>query len=106
MSVIDAEAGTVQAQMSYSVWTGVKPVNETGGPDGLMRRTTGIYQQHPVTIADGRRTPAAFGLDASGFELADHPTAMRNFFDPAELRADYYPEMERLIAERSGARRV
>ncbi len=108
MSVIDipAEAGIVQAQMSYSVWTGVKPVNETGGPDGLMRRTTGSYQQHPVSIVDGRRAPAASGLDLSGFELTEHPTRMRDFFNREELASVYYAEMEQLIAQRSGARRV
>src|SRR6185436_15167471 len=42
----------------------------------------------------------------SGFALADHPTAMKDFFDPAELKAVYYKEMERLIAEQSGADRV
>src|SRR5260221_8057799 len=108
MSVIDipAEAGIVQAQMSYSVWTGVKPVNETGGPDGLMRRPPGTYQQPPVSIVDGRRAPAASGLDLSGFELTEHPTRMRDFFNREELASVYYAEMEQLIAQRSGARRV
>ncbi|HUZ13369.1 MAG TPA: CmcJ/NvfI family oxidoreductase [Caulobacteraceae bacterium] len=95
----------VQAPMSYAVWTGVKPVNETGGPDGLMRRTTGTYEKQVVSIANGRRH-GEFGLDASGFELASHPTRMHSFFDADELHSVYYPEMQRLIAERSGARRV
>jgi hypothetical protein len=35
-----------------------------------------------------------------------HPTAVKNFFDPDELKSVYYPELERLIAAVSGARRV
>ena len=31
---------------------------------------------------------------------------MQNFFDPDELKRVYYPEVERLIGERSGAARV
>ena len=103
--VVRSKAGFVEAAMSYAVWTGVKPVNETGGPDGLMRRTTGTYEKRLVSIADGRLGDD-FGLDTSGFELADHPTAMGDFFDPDELRGVYYREMERLIAAKSGARRV
>jgi hypothetical protein len=109
MSVVDVpRVGTaaVQAEMTYSVWTGVKPVNATGGPDGLMRSTTGSYAQHVVSIEDGRPIRDSFTLDGAGFELADHPTLVRDFFDRDALPAAYYPEMERLIAKRSGARRV
>jgi hypothetical protein len=110
MSVAEAAVApaVVQAQMTYSVWTGVKPVNETygSGPGGLMRRTTGTYEQHLVSIEDGRPSRESFTLDGAGFELADHPTAVSDFFDTEALAAVYYPEMERLIAARSGARRV
>src|SRR5579872_3128139 len=108
MSLVEAERtiGAIEAQMSYAVRTGEKPVNETYGASGLMRRSTGTYAQHAVRIEDGRPRRGGLSLDVEGLELADHPTQMRSFFDPDELKAVYYPEMERLIAERSGARRV
>ena len=107
MSVINAPAAlTIAAPMSYAVDTGEKPVNETGGQDGLMRRTTGRYEKHIVSIADGRPGRADLSLDVQGFELADHPTRMRSFYDADELKAVYYGEMERLIAQHTGARRV
>jgi hypothetical protein len=96
----------VDAPLVYSIRTGAKPVNETGDPDGLMRSTTGQFARRLVRIEDGRPRRGDFHLDEAGFELADHPTQVRNFFDPDELRNVYYPEMERLIAERSGAKRV
>lgn len=107
MSVIEAPIGlTIQAPMSYAVDTGEKPVNETGGQDGLMRRTTGRYEKHIVGIADGRPRRADLSLDVEGFEFADHPTKMCSFYDAEELRAVYYREMEALIARHTGARRV
>ena len=38
--------------------------------------------------------------------LVRHPTAVKDFFDPAEIRNVYTPEMERLVRELSGARRT
>jgi len=96
----------VEAPLVYSVRTDAKPVNETGGKDGLMRSSTGVFAKHTMRIEDGRRRAGEFRLDEAGFELAPHPTRVRDFYDADELRAVYYPEMERLIAERSGARRV
>jgi len=100
------EARTVEASVNYLIDTGVKPVNETGAGDVRVIRHTGKHDPRIVTIRDGRPDRASFRLDEAGFELADHPTRMRDFHDPDELKDVYYPEMQRLIAERSGARRV
>jgi hypothetical protein len=100
------EARTVEASVNYLIDTGVKPVNETGAGDVRVIRHSGPHDARIVTIHDGRPQRASFHLDDAGFELADHPTRMRNFHDPDELAAVYYPEMQRLIADRSGASRV
>jgi hypothetical protein len=100
------DAPMVRASVTYTVRTGSKPVSETGGADGMLRNYAGQFARHEVEITDGRRAGGPYGLETSGFELADHPTRMRDFYDPDELRAVYYPEMQRLIAERSGAVRV
>ncbi len=96
----------VTAALNYIIDTGEKPVNETGGPDGLERRWTAKYVRHEVPIHDGRRAKGAMSLDTNGFELVPHATQVKDFFDKDELKRVYYPEMERLIAERSGAIRV
>ncbi len=100
------KADTVNASLNYLLDTGIKPVSETGGKDGLMRRTTGVADPHIVAITDGRPRKMEFTLDGSGFELVDHATAMTDFFDPEAIRALYYPEVARLIAQRIGASRV
>jgi hypothetical protein len=100
------EARTVEASVNYLIDTGVKPVNETGAGDVRVIKHSGPHDPRLVTIHDGRPGRAGFRLDEAGFELADHATKMRDFHDPDELAAVYYPEMQRLIAARSGAKRV
>jgi hypothetical protein len=45
-------------------------------------------------------------LDQQGFVLVEHKTKVTDFFDPAQLEAVYYPEVEQLIKRESGASRV
>ena len=100
------DADIVHAAMNYAVDTGVKPVAETGGKDGLERNSTTVIARHVVPIADARPLRAGLSLDTSGFELVDQPTRVKSFLDPDEIAAVYYPEMETLIAARSGCARV
>jgi hypothetical protein len=97
---------SVSAHITYSVDTGEKPVNETFENGQVIRRRTGATQQHQVQIHDARALAAEWSLDRNGFVLAQHPTAVADFFDPDELAAVYYPEIEQLIKRVSGASRV
>jgi len=96
----------VHAAMNYAVDTGVKPVAETGGKDGLERNSTTVVARQVVAIADARPLRASLSLDGAGFELVDHPTRVKSFLDPDEIAAVYYPEIQALIAARSGCARV
>jgi hypothetical protein len=95
----------ITAPITYTVDTGEKLVNETFGPGNIDRLNTGTYVQHDMAIADARGA-AEPGLDSTGFLLADHATAMRDFLDAEELAAVYYPEIVDLVQRLSGARRV
>ena len=94
----------MQAEIRYTRATGEKLVNETFGPNNIRRRTSGAEEAHRVEIADGRR--AELSLDANGFVLVEHRTAVRDFFDPDELKRVYYPEIQKLVGELVGAKRV
>ncbi len=100
------EAPVIQARVNYTLDTGVKPMSETGVANGPIVRATGVADPHIIAIEDGRPRRREFSLDGSGFEFADHPTAVVDFLDRDELRAVYYPEAADLIARMSGARRV
>jgi hypothetical protein len=95
----------MQAEITYTKDTGERLVNETFGPNNIRRRTSGAEERHRVEIADGREV-RDLGLDTNGFVLVEHPSAVRNFFDPDELKRVYYPEVSVLIQRLSGARRV
>jgi hypothetical protein len=96
----------ITAEIPYTLETGEKLVNETFGPNNIRRRKTGSEQTRPMTVQNGRDFAGELSLDRSGFVLVEHKTAMKNFFDEQELKSVYYPEIERLIKEQSGASRV
>lgn len=96
----------VPADIPYVVNTGEKLVNETFGPNNIRRRRTGTQELRRVDIHNGRLHPGRFSLDGTGFVLVEHQTAVADFFDPGQIKSVYYPEVERLIGETSGASRV
>jgi hypothetical protein len=59
-----------------------------------------------VPIYDGRTILDQLTLDQQGSVLRHHETAVSNFFDPAEVRSIYYPEVEQLIRETAGAEKA
>lgn len=95
----------MQAHIRYTVDTGEPLVNETFGPNNIRRRSAGTEEARSVDIENGRLVPD-LSLERNGFELVAHRTAVKDFFDVEELERVYYPEIERLVRERSGASRV
>jgi hypothetical protein len=102
----EAEAGSIEADLVYTVDTGEKPVNETMGDGDMSRRVAGTYRSHTMVIRDGRPLRGQFSLEETGFEFVDHDTAVTDFYDLDQLKSVYYPEIEALIKERTGATRV
>jgi hypothetical protein len=105
-SAVRAHGDSVMAELAYTIDTGEKPVNETFGPNNIHRREVGLQEKRAVEIRNGRPQAAEFDLDVHGFAFRDHRTAVRDFFDAEELKRVYYPEIERLVREVSGAVRV
>ena len=97
---------TVTAPIPYTVDTGEKLINETFGPNNIRRRRTGTHELKPVEVRNGRLITDQLSLDEQGFVLVEHKTRVTDFFDPAQLDSVYYPEVEQLIKEKSGATRV
>jgi len=106
MSPSVTEAAEITAELTYTMDTGEKPVNETFGPGNIHRRTTGATEPRRVRIRDGRPLAKQFDFERNGFVFVEHRTAVRDFFDKARLQAEYYPEVESLVKQVSGATRV
>ena len=96
----------VEADLTYLVDTGVRPVTYMPPLTGGEIRRTGTYAPYRVTIRNARPIAADLSLDRQGFSLTRHDTAVANFFDDEEVRRVYYPEMARLVAAETGAARV
>jgi hypothetical protein len=71
-------------------------------PPGVPQRI-GEYDAHAVTIRNARPLAAALSLDVQGFALLRAPSAFADFHDDEAIRSAYYPEVERLLAEATGA---
>lgn len=96
----------VEADLTYMVDTGVKPITYMPPPEGGELRRTASYAPYRVSIRNARPVAGAFSLDRQGFSLTRHDTALPNFHDDDRLRRLYYPEMARLVQAETGAARV
>ena len=104
MSVVEADiedgVRTVEAEINYLL----------PGPD-INRRfvsagvevNTGSYGPFTVKVRDGRAIRDHFTLDTHGFVLSDRPTAVRDFYDKAEVDRLYQDEAAEHIKALTGA---
>jgi hypothetical protein len=96
----------VQALLSYLADRSERPVAYLYEPPEGVPMRSGKNVKESMTILNGRPVASQLTLDGQGFELVDHDTAVRNFYDDAEVKGSYYPEIERLVKEATGAKRV
>jgi hypothetical protein len=93
----------VEAELTYLGAMTEKPFNYTYGPPPGKPWTNQVYDPHRVPIYNLRVLPEAATLDREGFALIRRPTACRDLYDEAEIRAVYYPECEAAVAAATGA---
>ena len=60
----------------------------------------------PMAVRNGRLRGDRISLEEQGFVLVEHKTKVGDFFDGKQLESVYYPEVEALIKQQSGASRV
>lgn len=104
---IEESLPAVEAMVNYSVDTGEKPASYGGISSAEAdKKRTGKYQEHKMPIYDGRAVAARLSLEREGFIFVRHATRVKDFYDEVEVRSVYYPEIEQLVKETSGANRV
>ena len=64
------------------------------------------FDTHVMTIADARQLAEPPSLDREGIALVPHRSAVRDFYDPEQRSGLYLEEVERLVAEITGASKV
>ena len=102
----DAGIKVVNARLNYLAEATPKPVNYAYEPPAGVPRRSGKYAAQTVAIRNGREMLGQFSLDTNGFVLTEHETAVKDFYDPDEVKSVYYPEVERLLKQVTGAERV
>ncbi len=101
-----APANVVEAELKFVIPNGHRPQMFKPTPGQTEGRRTGDFELRTVPIADGRHLAEHFSLDREGFELSRHATAVADFLDDDEVRSIYYPEVERLVRDATGASQV
>lgn len=92
--------------LHYQVRTDRKPVYYVDEPPAGEANWDGIDDPREVRIEDARGRESEFTLDRNGFALLKAPTQVSDFYSPEQVKAIYYPEVERLLRETLGASRV
>ncbi|TBU34136.1 hypothetical protein BD311DRAFT_735764 [Dichomitus squalens] len=63
-------------------------------------------EPHSAVVHDVRGREAEFSLDKNGFQWVHWPSVEKDFVDDEVIKEKYYPEVERLLKEVAGAKRV
>jgi hypothetical protein len=98
---------TVKGVLQFTIPTGETPVtqvSDTGG--GRNDPKTGKYEMKEITIHDGRPFADRLDMEVQGYEFVRSDTAVTDFTDAKQVEEIYYPELEKLLLEATGAKRV
>jgi hypothetical protein len=96
----------VTGALSYMVPMADRPRSYQYEPPPGVPELNATYEPRQSVIRNMRPIAARLSLDAEGFRLLDHHSTVRDFYDEAEIRTKHYPEVERLVADVTGASRV
>jgi len=102
----DARTDWVEAPVNYLADLSIKPVTYNPPVGTGLSRREGNYQNFTVRVHNARPYVNELSLDRQAFILTKHDTKVRDFYDEAELKAVYFPEVEALIKRETGAAKV
>jgi hypothetical protein len=101
-----ADPERVNGVLHYLAGKDQHPVTYTYQPSEGTPAQSGVYARFTVPIHNARPIAADLSLDRHGFVVTRHDSAVTNFYDPEEVRQVYFPEVERLVRELTGAAQV
>src|SRR4051794_23034469 len=83
---------TVEASLVFAVPSADKPYGYAFTPPDGIPPTRGDYASRKVRIENARPFADRLSLDVEGIAVAPSPTAVRDYFDEAQLLALGHPE--------------
>ncbi len=96
----------VRAALNFIAPTAEKARSFEYEPPPGVAWTTASFEQRVVAIHNMRPLASAFSLEREGVRLVHARSGVDDFYDEAQIRDVYYPEVEHLVAELTGASRV
>jgi hypothetical protein len=96
----------VNASLSYLQPMTEKPRRYNYDPPPGVPQSNAVFETRTVPIYDVRSVASELSLDSEGAALVVHHSTVRDFYDDEEVQRVYYPEIELLVAEATGAHRV
>jgi hypothetical protein len=96
----------VEAELNYLAPMPERPCYYAYEPDPTDPPPNMRHEQHVAKIHDMRPITSHLSLDKQGFALVEQRSQVQDFWNDDEVRAVYYPEAERFIADVTGAGRV
>jgi len=102
----DRNPVTVEGVLNYIVAGIEKPVYYAMQPPPGVPQHSGEFAGHTVPITDARSFIGEISLDKQGFQLQPHHTVVVDFYDREEVERVYYPEVEQLLKQATGAEKV
>ncbi len=99
-------AGDLPAKISYMLPMAHKPFRYLcTTPPGELELNWKLGDAS-VTMHDGRARLATLSLDRQGFTMMQAPSAVTDFYDAGQVTRDYYPEVEQLVRNVTGAQKI
>jgi hypothetical protein len=96
----------VRASLTFITPSDTKPVFHSSAITGGAPRVFFETERHVVSIHDLRPLAGSLSLDEEGFELRRLESAVQDLYDDDAIEKVYYPEIEALLREGTGAGRV
>lgn len=101
------QSGTVTGEITFMVPTEQRPYVHTEALTGETEpRYHAELERRAVTIHDARGQVHELTLDHHGIELRQRTSAVQDLYDNTSVEQEYYPEVEALVREATGASRV
>jgi hypothetical protein len=96
----------IVAPLNYLAPMTERPRNYTFDPPPGVLRSNSVAETHAVEIHSARPVADEISLDREGFGVLRYQSDVHDFWDEDELRRVYYPEVQRVLTEATGASKV
>jgi hypothetical protein len=93
----------VSAVLQYIAATEEKPRSYMYEPPPGVPQISATFEPHTTLIRSLRPIAHRLSLDAEGFRLVNHRSAVQDFYSEDDVRDQHYPEVEKLVADVTGA---